>query len=111
MYSERNPGSTSSSNGRPVAVMGDVTHTLTADGSDGSEDGPGRGTPIIAGGSAVVRRLTPLECERLQAFPDRWTDVAGQTDSPRYRQMGNAVTVSTVEWIARRLVAVEDGVA
>ena len=111
MDSGPNQGNISSSNGRPVAVMGDVTHTLTADGSDGSEDGTGRGTPIIASGSAVVRRLTPLECERLQNFPDGWTDVEGQADSPRYRQMGNAVTVSTVEWIARRLVVVEDGAA
>lgn len=47
------------------------------------------------------RRLTPLECERLQAFPDGWT--AGQSDSARYRQMGNAVTVSVAEWIARRI--------
>ena len=110
--SGRNRASTSSSNGRPVAVMGDVTHALTADGSDGSdgsEDGTGRGTPIIANGGAVVRRLTPLEVERLQGFPDGWTDVAGQADTHRYRQMGNAVTVNTVAWIARRIVAVEDG--
>ena len=121
-----------------VAVMGSVTHTLTADGSDGSEDGTGRGTPIITfshtagidcqpsrdvtptvmsghdrmpsdAGHAVVRRLTPVEVERLQAFPDGWTDVDGKADSHRYRQMGNAVTINTVEWIARRIVAVEDG--
>ena len=60
-------------------------------------------------GHAVVRRLTPVEVERLQAFPDGWTDVDGQADSHRYRQMGNAVTINTVEWIARRIVAVEDG--
>ena len=39
-----------------------------------------------------VRRLTPTECERLQGFPDGWTD--GQADSHRYKQMGNAVTVN-----------------
>jgi DNA (cytosine-5)-methyltransferase 1 len=49
-----------------------------------------------------VRRLTPTECERLQGFPDGWT--AGQSDSQRYRQLGNAVAVPVVEWIARRLV-------
>jgi DNA (cytosine-5)-methyltransferase 1 len=53
----------------------------------------------------TVRRLTPLECERLQGFPDGWT--AGQADSPRYRQMGNAVAVPVFEWVARRLVAVD----
>ena len=44
-----------------------------------------------------VRKLTPLECERLQGFPDNWTE--GQTDTTRYKQMGNAVAVPVVEWI------------
>jgi hypothetical protein len=52
--------------------------------------------------SAVVRRLTPVECERLQGFPDGWTD--GQADSNRYKQMGNAVAVPVVEWIISRMV-------
>jgi DNA (cytosine-5)-methyltransferase 1 len=45
----------------------------------------------------VVRRLTPVECERLQGFPDDWT--VGQSDSQRYKQMGNAVAVPVVEWV------------
>jgi DNA (cytosine-5)-methyltransferase 1 len=53
----------------------------------------------------VVRRLTPVECERLQGFPDGWTD--GQADSNRYKQMGNAVAVPVVEWIISRMVADE----
>lgn len=53
----------------------------------------------------VVRRLTPTECERLQGFPDGWTD--GQADSNRYKQMGNAVAVPVVEWIISRMVANE----
>jgi len=52
----------------------------------------------------IVRRLTPTECERLQGYPDGWTE--GQPDSARYRQLGNSVAVPCVEWIARRLVAV-----
>ena len=44
-----------------------------------------------------IRRLTPTECERLQGFPDGWTD--GQADSNRYKQMGNAVAVPVVQWI------------
>ena len=52
--------------------------------------------------SSIVRRLTPLECERLQGFPDNWT--AGQTDGHRYKQMGNAVAVPVVEFIVKRLV-------
>jgi DNA (cytosine-5)-methyltransferase 1 len=51
---------------------------------------------------SIVRRLTPKECERLQGFPDDWTD--GQADSHRYKQMGNAVTVPVVEWIMKRVV-------
>jgi DNA (cytosine-5)-methyltransferase 1 len=50
----------------------------------------------------VVRRLTPVECERLQGFPDNWTD--GQADSNRYKQMGNAVAVPVVQWIINRMV-------
>lgn len=45
----------------------------------------------------TVRRLTPVECERLQGFPDDWT--TGQSDSSRYKQMGNAVAVPVVEWV------------
>ena len=47
----------------------------------------------------LVRRLTPLECERLQGFPDGWTE--GQPDTHRYKQMGNAVAVPVVEWIVQ----------
>ncbi len=56
-----------------------------------------------------VRRLTPLECERLQGFPDNWTDVRLQTvnsekvDSLRYHAIGNAVSVNVIEWIANRI--------
>ena len=56
-----------------------------------------------------VRRLTPTECERLQGFPDGWTleDSEGKTiaDSPRYRMLGNAVTVNVAHWIGIRLAA------
>jgi len=55
--------------------------------------------------SSQIRRLTPMECERLQGFPDGWTE--GQSDSARYRQMGNAVAVPCVEWIVQRLVEVD----
>jgi len=57
----------------------------------------------ISPNASVVRRLTPTECERLQGFPDGWTD--GQADSNRYKQMGNAVAVPVVSWIIERMVA------
>ncbi|HKZ38571.1 MAG TPA: DNA cytosine methyltransferase, partial [Chryseolinea sp.] len=44
-----------------------------------------------------IRRLTPLECERLQGFPDGWTE--GVSDTQRYKMLGNAVTVNVVEEI------------
>ncbi|HEY7821760.1 MAG TPA: DNA cytosine methyltransferase [Acidimicrobiia bacterium] len=50
-----------------------------------------------------VRRLTPVECERLQSFPDGWTEPA-VSDSARYKAMGNAVTVNVVHWILGRMV-------
>lgn len=166
-----------------TSVFGDKTHALTAEGADASEDGTGRGTPVIAqtltAGSrapnvsapgrrqeddfnlviadtlrshprpgsnsngalafhhmqspisgdvsptigarsrgmglqeeSTVRRLTPMECERLQGFPDGWTTTSegkAQADSSRYKQMGNAVAVPVVAWILGRLVAVDGG--
>jgi len=150
-----------------------VAHTLRAEGFDASEDGTGRGTPIVTtavcakwakgtsgpagdevanvvaqvsarggaqqdefvahrdvtgalahssnthGGnhqpkvftSAIPRRLTPVECSRLQSFPDDWTEWGvredgsrwDMADGPRYRMLGNAVTVNVVEWIGRRI--------
>jgi DNA (cytosine-5)-methyltransferase 1 len=49
----------------------------------------------------AVRRLLPVECERLQGFPDHWT--TGRSDSARYRLLGNAVCVPVAAWIGRRL--------
>ena len=56
-------------------------------------------------GPSMVRRLTPTECERLQGFPDGWTQ--SQSDTQRYRQMGNAVAVPVAEWIMRRIAEEE----
>lgn len=182
-------------------VLGDVTHTLRGEGFDASEDGTGRGTPIVpvafqsnasvsqsmnpsevapaldcakAGGTAVayqchgsnvgpmgtlrsgngnesggvpfaiqeravseniangpqgkgyqsgtaftlearhhqqsvagtmgVRRLMPVECLRLQGFPDDWLDGLELSDSAKYKMCGNAVCVNVAEWIGRRIV-------
>ena len=51
-----------------------------------------------------IRRLTPIECERLQGFPDNWT--AGLSDTQRYKCMGNAVTVNVIEAIGRKIMQV-----
>jgi site-specific DNA-cytosine methylase len=60
--------------------------------------------------TAAVRRLTPVECERLQGYPDNWTATSGgrpQSDSARYRQLGNSVAVPVFAWVASRIIAFE----
>lgn len=80
----------------PARVSGnqDVVPTLSAKMGTGDNN-----VPLIG-----VRRLTPTECERLQGFPDGWTD--GQADTQRYKQLGNAVAVPVAEWIGRRIMEV-----
>lgn len=75
-------------------VLTDEAHTLTT--ADRHADY----------GGMAVRKLTPLECERLQGFPDYWTDIPGASDSARYRALGNSVAVPVVEWIAYRMARV-----
>jgi DNA (cytosine-5)-methyltransferase 1 len=129
-------------------VTGDITHTLKAEGFDASEDGTGRGQPIVpapicfsakdygadatndlsptlrAGGFTgshanggvmpavsappmAVRRLMPVECERLQAFPDSYTQVQVRgkpaADGPRYKALGNSMCVNVMRWIGERI--------
>ena len=77
-------------------------------------------TDIIKSGGgdemkSVVRRLTPLECERLQGFPDGWTDIGewidskGKThkesDSPRYKALGNSIAIPFWFYLLRRISA------
>ena len=73
-----------------IRLQDDKINTLQARMGTG-----GNNMPMVA--TTKVRRLMPLECERLQGFPDGWTD--GQSDTNRYKQMGNAVAVPVVEWI------------
>jgi DNA (cytosine-5)-methyltransferase 1 len=151
-----------------ICITGDITHTLKAEGFDASEDGTGRGQPIVAafaensraeirleGGDGsrtgalstggdkpgqgtpmvqvgmAVRRLLPVECERLQAFPDFYTLITlsivtasraetmlakGDSvqcidgvwwklsaDGPRYKALGNSMCVRNMRWIAVRI--------
>lgn len=71
---------------------------------------PADGSPLqdalAAGVRALIRRLTPLECERLQGFPDGWTDIPGASASARYRALGNSVAIPCVEYLIRRIVIV-----
>jgi DNA (cytosine-5)-methyltransferase 1 len=88
-----------------------VVSSLTAaqGGPDDAQAGhlvPCRGTPIISTTTAV-RRLTPLECERLQGWPDNHTATSWgkpQADSQRYKQAGNGVATPVFVWVLRRIV-------
>jgi site-specific DNA-cytosine methylase len=102
--------------GRVPGIDADSAESLTV---WGKEDDAGEPAPVPV--ASRVRRLTPLECERLQGFPDGWTrrrvDLKpgsrtegvsiDQADSSRYKQMGNAVAVPVVTWILSRLAHVD----
>ena len=82
--------------GNNMPLVAEVIGTLQARDYKGlNHEGARDGKAIVE--NQLVRRLTPVECERLQGFPDNWTE--GQSDSARYKQMGNAVAVPVVEWI------------
>lgn len=59
----------------------------------------------------IVRRLTPLECERLQGFPDGWTDIEVDgkqaSDAARYKALGNSMAVPVMHWIGERIDKIE----
>jgi len=84
-----------------------VTHALRSVGADASEDGTGRGLPIIAT-QTRVRRLTPRECERLQGFPDDATAIDGAKDTPRYAALGNSMAVPVMRWLGKRIELVDE---
>jgi DNA (cytosine-5)-methyltransferase 1 len=126
-----------------------VAHALRAEGFDASEDGTGRGTPLVPVAftcsdqansfawerlfaptisaqvpndtsnlqtgvriGSAVRRLTPVECERLQGFPDNYTAIPYRgkpaADGPRYKALGNSMAVPVMAHIGRRIQMVED---
>jgi DNA (cytosine-5)-methyltransferase 1 len=72
---------------------------------------PGQGYPAIQSGMQV-RRLTPLECCRLQGFPDDYLDIIYRgkpaADGPKYKALGNSMAVPCMYWIGRRIQMVED---
>ena len=85
---------------RNAAENGDLCGTLQK-GTSGSSINSIH--PIRNG--LLIRRLTPLECERLQGFPDGWTDIPGASDSARYKALGNSVAIPCVEFIMGRIAA------
>lgn len=58
---------------------------------------------LVVESPLLIRRLTPLECERLQGFPDLWTAITGAADSARYKALGNSVAIPCVEFIMSQI--------
>ena len=123
-----------------------VAYTLKGEGADASEDGTGRGTPVVAFGlsnqptpkfgeeispsldakqngggrmeavayGSAVRRLTPMECARLQGFPDdyltqvEWRGKTPPADGPMYKALGNSWAVNVFRWVGYRIEMVEE---
>jgi DNA (cytosine-5)-methyltransferase 1 len=89
------------------AITGDVAATLGTQSGDGVSSGPS----VMQ--SMVVRRLTPVECERLQGFPDNYTNIPWRKkeespDGPRYKALGNSWAVPVVRWIGKRIAKEEE---
>lgn len=76
----------------------DMTQPLMAAGQSYGN----QGSDVLLTGMAV-RRLTPLECERLQGFPDGYTDIPSASDSARYKALGNSMAVPCMAWIGGRI--------
>jgi len=87
---------------------GDIANTLNT-----NFNASGRNTPMLRQASAV-RRLTPVECERLQGFPDNYTQIPWRNkpaencpDGPRYKAMGNSMAVPVMTWLGERISMVD----
>lgn len=110
---------------RPGQRQEPTSDTFVIQDMDSSEDGTVWGTPLITAPTlrgfghgwqgqhnddvakcGIIRRLTPLECERLQGFKDGWT--AGESDTTRYKMLGNAVCVNVVKWVGERIIKYGD---
>jgi DNA (cytosine-5)-methyltransferase 1 len=94
--------------GRNLEIGGNVAFALTAPSGGGRAQERNIATPY------AVRRLTPRECERLQGFPDHYTEIPWRgkaaedcPDGPRYKALGNAMAVNCMRWLGQRIEKVE----
>lgn len=104
--------------GQPITVaqhghFGGFSRSPVADPLRGKGGDCGGGSEALVS-TMAVRRLMPIECERLQGFPDGWTEwrsrragpgVERQADGPRYKQLGNSMAVPVIRWLGRRIEA------
>jgi DNA (cytosine-5)-methyltransferase 1 len=96
--------------GQGYWMQDDIAGTLRAEG----EDRPSRPSHVIQQQAMQVRRLTPVECERLQGFPDGYTEIPWRKkpatecpDGPRYKALGNSMAVPVMAWIGKRISMVQ----
>jgi DNA (cytosine-5)-methyltransferase 1 len=95
----------------PAVAFQETAGTLkSCGGKSGTPNGAEEADRLVGGGSAV-RRLTPVECERLQGFPDDYTAVPYRgkpaADGPRYKALGNSMAVPVMRWIGERIAAAD----
>jgi DNA (cytosine-5)-methyltransferase 1 len=87
------------------SITGDIACTMGTPGSSVNASGP----TVMQ--HMAVRRLTPVECERLQGFPDNYTDIQPKgkatPDGPRYKALGNSMAVPVMAWIGKRIQEVD----
>ena len=85
-----------------VKPLGEVCTTVTARWGTG-----GNNTPLV--GNSRIRKLSPIECERLQGFPDDYTNIRGDKTpyGARYKALGNSMAVPVIEWIGRGIQRME----
>jgi DNA (cytosine-5)-methyltransferase 1 len=91
-------------------VAGTMLSRNTSGGFSNSVDHAAAGYMAIQ--SMAVRRLTPVECERLQGFPDNYTNIPWRKaqespDGPRYKSLGNSMAVPVMAWIGKRIADYE----
>ena len=85
------------------------TVALTAGDSKGPNSQYVSQDKLVVEAPLLIRRLTPRECERLQGYPDDWTNLPGAADSPRYRALGNSVAIPCVEYLMHGMALVLRG--
>lgn len=86
-------------NNLPFAVEQSVAGTLCARDSKGADNICVEQNKLVVESPLLIRRLVPLECELLQGFPPGWTDLAGASDTSRYKALGNSIAVPCAEFI------------
>ena len=112
VFNTLNTNSNASGRNTPMVAIGWSEELTAQEGLAGTIQRGGNGGRHegVMTCSRQVRRLTPVECERLQGFPDNYTKITEKTpDGSRYKALGNSMAVPVMRWIGERIQAVEDG--